>query len=63
MKRNNIIKKGIISILIFIIFVAIVFYFIFRNNDYQEIYLIFKNSKKIYLLIAIVCLVLVFVRL
>ena len=56
MNKDNIIKKGIISILIFIIFVAIVFYFIFRNNNYQEIYLIFKNSKKIYLVIAVLCM-------
>ena len=51
--KNNI----IISVLIFGIFVAIVFYFIFRDNNYQEIYLIFKNSKKIYLIIAILCMV------
>ncbi len=56
MNKNNIIKKGIISVLIFVIFVAIVFYFIFRDNNYQEIYLILKNSKKIYLIIAILCM-------
>lgn len=54
--KDNILKKSIISALVFVLFVAIVFYFIFRENSYREIYKIFQSSKKIYLLIGILCM-------
>lgn len=50
--NNNIIKRSIISIIIFILFVILVFYFIFKENDLRKLYIILKSSQKIYLLLA-----------
>ena len=55
-KDDNILKRSLISALIFILFVVIVFYFIFRKNDIRVIFHILKNTKKLYLLVAIFCM-------
>ena len=57
-KSSSILKKNLISSLVFILFVTIAFYFIFRENDIKEIIVIIKNSKQIYLLIAVFCMAL-----
>lgn len=54
--NNNIIKRSIISIIIFILFVILVFYFIFKENDLRKLYIILKSSQKIYLLLAFFCM-------
>lgn len=54
MKSNKILKKSLISTIIFIIFVTIVFYFIFKEINIIEVFNILKTSKKSYLIIAII---------
>ncbi|MBQ8472262.1 MAG: flippase-like domain-containing protein [Bacilli bacterium] len=56
MKSEKILKRSLISIVFFTIFVSVVFYFIFKENNLLEIINIFKNSNKIYLIIAIICM-------
>jgi len=55
-ENDNIIKKSFISTILFIVIVLIVFYFIFRDNNYKEVYNILINSNKLYLLIGILCM-------
>ena len=55
-KNDNIIKKSFISCIIFVFIVVVVFYFIFKDNNYREMYRIFIASNKFYLLIAILCM-------
>ena len=54
--NDNIIKRSLISSIAFIILVVIVFYFIFRDNNYREVYGIYKDSKRAYLLVAVFCM-------
>ena len=56
MKNENVVKKSFISSIIFVLIVIIVFYFIFKENNYQEIYFILRQSNKLYLLMALLCM-------
>lgn len=53
---NNIIKRSLISSILFIIIVIIVFYFIFRDNNYREVYGIYKNATRSYLLFGLLAM-------
>ncbi len=53
MQKNNIIKKSLISSLVFLLFVIIVFYFIFKKNDIKIVLAIFKETNKFYIFLAI----------
>lgn len=53
---NTRIKKGIINAIIFIFFVVITFYIIFKDNDIFQIIDIIKNVNIIFVLIAILCM-------
>lgn len=55
-KENNILKKSLISSAVFLFLVLVVFYFIFRENNYRDVYAITKNAKRGYLLVAILCM-------
>jgi len=55
-KNENLVKKSFISTIIFVFIVIIVFYFIFKENNYKEIYHILNNSNKLYLLLALICM-------
>ena len=54
--ENDILKRSFISTLIFIFIVLVVFYFIFKDNNYKEVYQIFLGTNKFYLLLAIICM-------
>ncbi len=56
MKEDNVIKKSILSILVFIIFVIIAFYFIFKDTSLKEVVENFTNSNKLYIILAIFCM-------
>jgi hypothetical protein len=53
---KKILKKNIISSLVFTILVIIVFYFIFKKNNFYKVLTIFQNSNKLYLVIAVLCM-------
>ncbi len=56
MNKNNIIKKSIISSLIFILFVTVIFIYIFQKIEFKTVLEIFKNSNKLYLFLAFLCM-------
>ena len=56
MKSKNVIKKNLISVLIFLLFVIFVFYFIFKENDIKVIFNILKSTNKFYLVVAFLCM-------
>lgn len=49
-------KKIIINAFVFIFFVSITFYIVFKNNDIIEIFQIIMNVDKKFILIAIICM-------
>ena len=53
---DNILRKSFISGIIFLLIVIIVFYFIFKDNSYKDVYGFILHSKKGYLLLAFVCM-------
>ena len=53
---NNILRNSFISSLIFILIVSVVFYFIFKDNDYKEVQFLFLNANRWYLLLAFLCM-------
>ena len=55
-KSDNIIKKSFISAILFTVIVIIVFYFIFKDNSYKEIYSSVIDANKLFLIIAILCM-------
>ncbi len=55
-KNDNILKRSFISTILFLIIVIIVFYFIFRDNNYKEVYRIVLDTNKLYLFVALFCM-------
>ena len=53
MKSNKILKKSLISTIVFTLFVIIVFYFIFKEVNLNKMLQTFNNTNKGYLFIAI----------
>lgn len=56
MKTNNILKKSLLSSVFFVILVVIVFYFVFKDLAFRDVLIIFKNSNKLYLILALICM-------
>lgn len=56
MKTNNILKKSLLSSMFFVILVVIVFYFVFKDLAFKDVLILFKNSNKLYLIIAVLCM-------
>ena len=54
--NDNIIKKSFISAILFTVIVVIVFYFIFKDNSYKEVYHSVLDANKLYLLVALLCM-------
>lgn len=53
MKTNNVLKKSLLSSVLFIILVVIVFYFIFRDLAFKDILVLFRKANKFYLLLGV----------
>ena len=56
MKTNNVLKKSLLSSVFFVILVIIVFYFVFKDLAFKDVLILFKNSNKLYLILAIFCM-------
>jgi len=54
--KSSVLKKNFIYSLLFILFVIIVFYFLFKEINFYEVLDILKNSNKIYILLGIFCM-------
>ncbi len=55
-QKDNILRRSMISSIIFVVIVLVVFYFVFKDNNYREVYSILKMSNKFYLFLAIFCM-------
>ena len=53
---NNIIKKSIVSSLIFVAFVVIVFIYIFHKNSFAELMIVFSDTRKKFILLGFTCM-------
>ena len=55
-KDDNIIKKSFISSILFVVLVMVVFYFIFKDNNYKEVQHMFLTADRRYIILAIICM-------
>ena len=55
-KENNILRKSLISSIIFLVIVLVVFYFIFKETNYRDVYDLTKSAKRAYLILAFFCM-------
>ena len=53
MKTNNVLKKSLLSSVLFIILVVIVFYFIFKDLAFKDILFLIRKANKFYLLLGV----------
>lgn len=53
---NTKIKKGMINAIIFLFFVSLTFYIIFKDNSIPEIFEIIKTVDKKFIVIAFLCM-------